>query len=45
MVGCAAVGFADDYIKIVRKRSLGRRDDKILGLSIVGALVGAALSD
>ena len=23
MVGCAVVGFADDYIKIVKKRSLG----------------------
>lgn len=44
MVGCAAVGFADDYIKIVRKRSLGlTARQKLLGLIAVGILVGAAL--
>ena len=44
MVGCAGVGFADDYIKIVRKRSLGLTGrQKILGLVAVGILVGAAL--
>jgi phospho-N-acetylmuramoyl-pentapeptide-transferase len=44
MVGCAAVGFADDYIKIVKKRSLGLTGrQKLLGQFIVGASVCALL--
>src|SRR5512145_1670301 len=44
MVGCAAVGFADDYIKIVKKRSLGLTGrQKLLGQLIVGLLVGVLL--
>lgn len=41
LVGCAAVGFADDYIKIVKKRSLGLTGrQKLLGQFIVGLVVG-----
>ncbi|MEP7336502.1 MAG: phospho-N-acetylmuramoyl-pentapeptide-transferase [Acidobacteriota bacterium] len=44
MVGCAAVGFADDYIKIAKKRSLGLTGrQKLLGQLIVGLLVGGLL--
>jgi phospho-N-acetylmuramoyl-pentapeptide-transferase len=44
MVGCSAVGFADDYIKIVKKRSLGLKGrEKLLGQFIVGLLVGVLL--
>ena len=40
MVGCALVGFADDYIKIVKKRSLGLTGrQKLAGQFVVGALV------
>ncbi len=44
MLGCAAVGFLDDYIKIVKKRSLGLLGrQKILGQLLVGVLVGVLL--
>jgi phospho-N-acetylmuramoyl-pentapeptide-transferase len=44
MVGCAAVGFADDYIKIVKKRSLGLTGrQKLAGQFLVGLLVGGLL--
>ncbi len=40
MVGSAAVGFADDYIKIVKKRSLGlTAKQKIAGQLLVGIVV------
>jgi phospho-N-acetylmuramoyl-pentapeptide-transferase len=42
MVGCGAIGFADDYIKIVKKRSLGLTGmQKIAGQLLVGAAVSA----
>src|SRR4029453_474522 len=38
MAGCGAIGFADDYIKIVKKRSLGLTGlQKIAGQLLVGA--------
>lgn len=44
MVGCAAIGFADDYIKIARKRSLGlTARQKMLGQVGVALLVGGML--
>src|SRR5262249_48461860 len=44
MVGCGAIGFADDYIKIVKKRSLGLTGmQKITGQVLVGAAVSALL--
>ncbi len=44
MVGCGAIGFADDYIKIVKKRSLGLTGlQKIAGQALVGAAVSALL--
>lgn len=44
MLGCAAIGFADDYIKIVKKRSLGlTARQKILGQIVVALLVGLSL--
>jgi phospho-N-acetylmuramoyl-pentapeptide-transferase len=44
LLGCAAVGFADDYIKIAKKRSLGLTGrQKLLGQLIVGLLVGGML--
>lgn len=44
MVGCAAVGFADDYIKIAKKRSLGLTGrQKLIGQLAVGLLVGGLL--
>lgn len=44
MVGCAVVGFADDYIKIAKKRSLGLTGrQKLVGQLIVGLLVGGLL--
>lgn len=44
LLGCAAVGFADDYIKIAKKRSLGLTGrQKLLGQLIVGLLVGGLL--
>ncbi|MBL8169398.1 MAG: phospho-N-acetylmuramoyl-pentapeptide-transferase [Acidobacteria bacterium] len=44
MMGCAAIGFADDYIKIVKKRSLGLTGrQKIAGQLLVGILVSALL--
>ncbi len=40
----AAIGFADDYIKVVRRRSLGlRARAKLLLQALAGVLVGAAL--
>ena len=39
VTGCGIIGFADDYIKVVLKRSLGLRASyKILGLSAVSIL-------
>ncbi|MEO6724976.1 MAG: phospho-N-acetylmuramoyl-pentapeptide-transferase [Blastocatellia bacterium] len=44
MVGCAAVGFADDYIKIAKKRSLGLTGrQKLIGQLAVGLMVGGLL--
>ncbi|QQS46288.1 MAG: phospho-N-acetylmuramoyl-pentapeptide-transferase [Acidobacteriota bacterium] len=44
MLGCGAIGFADDYIKIVRKRSLGlTARQKLAGQILVGATVAALL--
>ena len=44
MLGCAGVGFADDYLKIAKKRSLGLTGwQKIVGQVLVGLLVGGAL--
>ena len=44
MIGYAAIGFADDYIKIAKKRSLGLSAiEKIIGQVGVGLLVGGAL--
>jgi len=44
MIGCGAIGFADDYIKIVKKRSLGLTGrQKIAGQLLVGAAVSALL--
>jgi phospho-N-acetylmuramoyl-pentapeptide-transferase len=44
MVGYAAIGFADDYIKIARKRSLGLSGwQKIVCQVVVALLVGGAL--
>jgi phospho-N-acetylmuramoyl-pentapeptide-transferase len=44
MAGCGAIGFADDYIKIVKKRSLGLTGlQKIAGQALVGAAVSALL--
>src|SRR3954467_12102504 len=34
-IGCAAIGFADDYMKIVRRRSLGLSARMKLGLTIL----------
>ncbi|HKX26625.1 MAG TPA: phospho-N-acetylmuramoyl-pentapeptide-transferase [Blastocatellia bacterium] len=44
MIGCAAVGFADDALKIAKKRSLGLTGrQKIAGQILVGLLVAALL--
>jgi|KBSSwiStaDraftv2_1062776.scaffolds.fasta_scaffold105145_2 phospho-N-acetylmuramoyl-pentapeptide-transferase len=44
MLGCATIGFVDDYIKIVKKRNLGLTAwQKIVGQITVGLLVGSAL--
>jgi len=44
MIGCGAIGFADDYIKIVKKRSLGLTGlQKIAGQLLIGASVSAML--
>jgi phospho-N-acetylmuramoyl-pentapeptide-transferase len=44
MVAFAAIGFADDYIKVAHKRNLGLTGRAKLGLQItVSALIGAAL--
>jgi phospho-N-acetylmuramoyl-pentapeptide-transferase len=44
MVGCGAIGFADDYLKIARKRSLGLTGrQKIAGQLLVGIAVSALL--
>jgi phospho-N-acetylmuramoyl-pentapeptide-transferase len=44
MLGCAAIGFADDYLKIARKRSLGLTGrQKLLGQAAVGLTVGGLL--
>lgn len=42
MVGLGAVGFADDYIKISRQRSLGLRSgQKLVGQTLVGVIFAA----
>lgn len=42
MVGLGAVGFADDYIKISRQRSLGLRSgQKLIGQTLVGVVFAA----
>jgi phospho-N-acetylmuramoyl-pentapeptide-transferase len=44
MCGCAAIGFADDYLKIAKKRNLGLRGrQKIAGQLAVGVLVSFLL--
>ena len=44
MLGCALVGFADDYLKIVRKRSLGLTGrQKLIGQFLVCLVVGGLL--
>jgi phospho-N-acetylmuramoyl-pentapeptide-transferase len=44
MVGCGAIGFADDYLKIAKKRSLGLTGmQKIAGQLLVGVAVSALL--
>lgn len=44
MVGSGAIGFADDYIKIVKKRSLGLTGkQKLFGQLLVGLAVSALL--
>jgi len=43
-VGFAAIGFADDYLKVVHKRNLGLTGKTKLGLQLlIGALVGVVL--
>jgi phospho-N-acetylmuramoyl-pentapeptide-transferase len=43
-LACGAIGFADDYIKVVKKRNLGLPGrHKLLGQLVVGLIVGAAL--
>lgn len=44
MIGCGAIGFADDYLKIAKKRSLGLTGkQKIAGQLLVGIAVSALL--
>jgi phospho-N-acetylmuramoyl-pentapeptide-transferase len=44
MIGCGAIGFADDYLKIARKRSLGLTGrQKIAGQMLVGAAVSGLI--
>lgn len=44
MLGCALVGFADDYLKIARKRSLGLTGrQKLFGQLLVCLMVGGLL--
>src|SRR5262245_33799489 len=44
MVGCGVIGFADDYLKIANKRSLGLTGkQKIAGQLVVGAAVSGLL--
>lgn len=44
MLAVGAIGFVDDYIKVVLKRSLGlRARDKLLWQSIIGLLLGLIL--
>src|SRR3954454_8948974 len=40
-VGCGAIGFLDDYIKLTHQRSLGLSGRwKLLGLALITAVVG-----
>ena len=39
MIACGALGFADDYVKIVKRRSLGLRGRTKLVLTVVISLV------
>ncbi len=44
MLGCAAIGFADDYLKIARKHSLGlTARQKIAGQLLVCLMIGGML--
>ncbi len=44
MLGCASIGFADDYLKIAKKRSLGLTGrQKIIAQLLVGVLVASLL--
>ncbi len=38
-IAFGAVGFADDYLKVVRKRSLGLRADAKIGLQVLATIV------
>ena len=43
-LACGAIGFADDYIKVVKKRSLGLPGrHKLVGQVVVGLIVGGSL--
>jgi phospho-N-acetylmuramoyl-pentapeptide-transferase len=43
-IGFAAIGFADDYLKVIHKRNLGLTGKTKLGLQLlIGALVGVVL--
>ena len=40
LLGCAAVGFADDWLKVIRKRSLGLKGRwKLLGQMVVAGII------
>jgi phospho-N-acetylmuramoyl-pentapeptide-transferase len=40
LAGCAAIGFADDWLKVVRRRSLGLRGRwKLVGQAAIAALI------
>ncbi len=44
MIGCGAIGFADDYLKIAKKRSLGLTGrQKIAGQLLAGVVVSALI--
>jgi phospho-N-acetylmuramoyl-pentapeptide-transferase len=41
LAGCGAVGFVDDYVKVVKQRSLGLRSKaKMTGLTVVALVFG-----
>jgi phospho-N-acetylmuramoyl-pentapeptide-transferase len=40
LAGCAAIGFADDWLKVVRRRSLGLRGRwKLVGQAVIATLI------